>query len=128
MIHSELFGSDCTKTWSFALADVSASFAGELIPAYSKRERTDKQDFDISYPAIGLHPGTSVRLTASYSGDTIPTFHIEPFGEGARLLAKGSLTWIIRNEVEVLFGFLVAWVVTVIFALGKITGGGGNGD
>lgn len=96
-------------------------------PAYSERERTNPQDFDISYPAIGLHPGTSVRLTASYSGDTIPTFHIEPSGEGARLLAKGWLTWIIRNEVEVLFGFFVAWAVTVIIALGKMTGGGGNG-
>lgn len=97
-------------------------------PAYSERQRTDRQDFDISYPAIGLHPGTSVRLTASYSGDTIPTFNIEPSGEGARLLAKGYLTQIIRNEVEVLFGFFLAWVVTVIFALGTMPGGGGNGD
>ena len=102
--------------------------AEPIPPAYLERERTNRQDFDISYPAIGLHPGTSVRLTASYSGDKIPTFHIEPSGEGVRLLAKGGLTWIIRNEIEVLFGFFVAWIVTVIFALGKITGGGGNAD
>ena len=98
-------------------------------PAYSEREITERNDFDISYPAIGLHPGTSLRLTASYSGDTIPTFHIEPAGEEAvRLLAKGYLTWIIRNEVEVLFGFFVAWAAIVIIALGKMTGGGGNED
>lgn len=96
-------------------------------PAYSARESSIIEDLAISYPAIGLHPGTSVRLTASYSGDTIPTFHIEPKGEGARLRTKGWLTWIISHEIEVLFGLLVAWTVTVILALGKLTGGGRNG-
>lgn len=96
-------------------------------PAYVQRMPTNREDFDISYPVIGLHPGTSVRLTASYTGDVVPTLHIQPSGEGARLIAKGCLTWIIRNEVEVLFGFLVAWAAMVIFILAKIKGDGGNG-
>ncbi len=98
-----------------------------IAPAYSERKRPEREDFDISYNAIGLHPGTSLRLTASYSGDTIPTFHIEPSGDGTRLLAKGPLTWIIRNEVEILIGLFVAWVGVVTIMIGKITGGGGNG-
>ena len=97
-------------------------------PAYLEREPTGRHDFDISYPAFGLHPGTSVRLTASYSGDTIPTFHIEPSGDSARLRAKGFVTWIIRHEVKVLFGLFFAWVAMVMIALGKMKGGDGNGD
>lgn len=110
----------------------SGKFAGGKIeplpPAYVEREPIIDSDFAISYPAMGLHPGTSVRLKASYTGDATPTFHIKPSGEGARLHAKGFLTWILRNEVEVLFGFLAVWAVTVITALGKMTGGSGNAD
>lgn len=110
----------------------SGRFGGGQIkpipPAYLERDPPMPTDFAITYPAIALHPGTSLRLTASYSGATIPTFHIGPSGEGARLLAKGRLTWIIRNEIAVLSGLIAVWAVMVITALGAMTGGGGNED
>jgi len=69
-------------------------------PAYPPRNPIKKTGLSISYPAIGLHPNTAVRLTASYSGKNTPTFYIDPSSENVRPMARGIQTFIIRNELS----------------------------
>jgi hypothetical protein len=91
-------------------------------PAYTTREKPEATGRSASYPSLQLHPGTSVKLTATYSGEEQPIFLISPEGERARLLKKSYATWILRNDIEVLAALFVLWVVAVLLIVSTMRG------
>ena len=86
-------------------------------PAYSPGEDIERNDFDVSSPHMGIHPGTAFKLIACYSADEKPTFHIAEDSEAVLPVARGPLTWLIRNEITVLLVLLVFWIATAALVL-----------
>ena len=83
-------------------------------PSYISREAIVINEHSVTYPSTGIHPGTALRLVACYSGVKRPTFHIAEDSEAVRPIARGALTWIIRNEITVLLVLLVVWTFTTV--------------
>ena len=88
-------------------------------PGYIPREPTIKTDDGITFPLTSIHPKTSVLLTMCYTGEERPTFHITPQSDAVRPLESGFLTWLIRNEICVLFGLFAFWTLIVILVVRK---------
>ena len=76
-------------------------------PAYRSREKVERDEKAVSYPGTGIHPGTALKLSACYSGDHMPTFHIAEGSDVVWPVERGLLTLIIHNEICVLLGLLI---------------------
>ena len=93
-------------------------------PAYAAREMIKVDNASVTYPSQALHPGTALKLIASYDKAVkTPTFHIAENGDAVRLVESGTLTWIIRNEIKVLVVLFIVWTLIVLVVLGKLARG-----
>ena len=93
-------------------------------PAYTAREMIETHNAAVTYPNQALHPGTALKLIASYDEAVKPpTFHIAENGDAVRLVESGTLTWIIRNEIKVLVVLFIVWTLIVLVVLGKLARG-----
>ena len=83
-------------------------------PAYSPGEDLERNDYDVSSPHMGIHPGTAFKLIVCYTADEKPTFHIAEDSEAVWPVARGPLTWLIRYEIIVLLILLGIWFVAAL--------------
>ena len=93
-------------------------------PAYPSRSPTEQHPNSISYSPIDIYPNMKIILSACYIGNAKPTFHLERSEGVLRLSKRGLTTWLIRNELEVLTGFIATGsflilVIVVAWLLGN---------
>ena len=89
-------------------------------PGYAPNQRATFTSSTVTYPVSGFHPETSLRLIARYHCSEPPRFHIAADSGAARLVRKGFTTWVIRNELEFLFGLVVIWVAVTIGTIRRL--------
>ena len=94
-------------------------------PAYPSREAISTEDKSVTFPIKVLQPGTKLKLIAHYTNDAVdpPTFHVGEKSETTSLVEKGGLTWIIRNDINILSVLFLVWTFVVLVVLGKFVSG-----
>ena len=97
-------------------------------PAHPPDKKVQYDKYTVTYPFSGFHPETAFIMSANYKCNHTPTFHIASSSNVARLIEKGVMTWIIRNEIMTFLMLLVIWIFVVLWSIYKMSIRGHHGD